>query len=442
MFCFAYIMGLPGTASAFDMEFATVDNHDEALRVILQFEAESTLREQQSIFENYHLVSINTLLPNTYLVSARKSLKLSDLYAEPAVLYAEPDYIYSSFSSSTTESVIPDDTRYIEQWGLEQINAPDAWAMTTGSSDVVIAVIDTGVDSTHPDLAGQLVTGAVTLRRSRNIEDSVGHGTHVASTIAGRTNNQEGIAGVAWGARIMPVKALNWRGSGNISDVARGIRWAVDNGADIINMSLGGSDNSNTFKSAIDYADEHDVLVIAAVGNEYADGSPVSYPAAYDNVLSVAATDKDDNPASFSSSGDYIDVAAPGVDILAATSRLFGWSYISFEGTSMATPFVSGLAALLLSIDPDLSNQELMDLITSTAVDVGAEGWDDRTGYGRVDAAAALAALAPTPVSDSQTILNLIYLPIIMQADEATVNAASLPQQDNGSQIYLPIIIR
>ena len=446
LFCTLIISYFSMNAQAFYMEFATLDIPTKSVSLIIAFNADTSTTERETIFQKYSLEQIGSaFLPNTYLVSACSMADLSSLNQEPLIDYAEPDYVYQSFRVPTLESVIPDDTRFTEQWGLTQINAPDAWATTTGSSDVIVAVIDTGIDSTHPDLEDQLVGGAIVIRRGRSIEDTVGHGTHVASTIAGRTNNNEGTAGVAWGAKIMPVKALNRRGSGNISDVALGIRWAADNGADIINMSLGGSGDSNTFRNAVDYADERGVLVIAAVGNEYANGSPTSYPAAYDNVLAVAATDRDDNATSFSSSGDYIDVAAPGIDILAATSRALGTSYISFEGTSMSTPFVSGLAALLLSVDPDLTNAELMSIIKDSAVDVGPEGWDNRTGYGRIDAAAAIATLVPDAVDDSgvDSQTNMLYLPIIMQSNDTTVNATSLQQADAGqARVFLPIVIR
>lgn len=375
--------------------------------IIVQFTAVSSTAERTALLQEYGAEIIETdLLPHTYLVSVDSDMEVEALDADDIVVYAESDHLYQS--TQDTPTLIPDDTFYSEQWGLEKINAPEAWATTTGSSDVIVAVIDTGIDRDHPDLEGQLTNGAIASRFSQTILDGAGHGTHVASIIAASSDNQQGTAGVAWGARIMPIKALGSGGFGNLSDIIRGFRWAVDNGADIINMSLGGGNSSRTFQSAVDYANEWDVLVVAAAGNEFRAGSPVNYPAAYEGVLAVAATDQDDEPANFSNRGDYIDIAAPGVGILAATSRFIGANYIRFDGTSMAAPFVSGVAALLLSIDPDLSSQELMDLITETAVDIGLEGKDDRTGYGRIDAAAAVEALS------NRATAQMLYLPIIM----------------------------
>jgi len=184
LFCTLIISYFSMNAQAFYMEFATLDIPTKSVSLIIAFNADTSTTERETIFQKYSLEQIGSaFLPNTYLVSACSMADLSSLNQEPLIDYAEPDYVYQSFRVPTLESVIPDDTRFTEQWGLTQINAPDAWATTTGNSDVVVAVIDTGIDSTHPDLEDQLVGGAIVIRRGRSIEDTVGHGTSVGQRI-------------------------------------------------------------------------------------------------------------------------------------------------------------------------------------------------------------------------------------------------------------------
>ncbi len=330
------------------------------------------------------------------------------LAADPSVLYAEPDYIYHAAGIATT----PNDPYYADyQWNLPHINADDAWNTTTGSTGVIIAVIDTGVDLTHPDLASKIVSGYDFVHNDSDASDDEGHGTHVASLAAAASNNNEGIAGVSWGAKIMPLKALDSGGSGSTSDIADALRWAADHGADIANLSLGGSSGSSTLQDAINYAYSAGVLLIAASGNEYLSGNPTTYPAAYTHVLAVAATNDFDGHASYSNSGSYVDVAAPGGDpsssydsnpdhwIVGAYWRGSGYDYAWLAGTSQATPQVAGLAALLLSVNPSLTNDQVESLIRSTAVDVGTVGRDDFAGDGRIDVAAAVTAASGGPTA-------------------------------------------
>jgi subtilisin family serine protease len=330
---------------------------------------------------------------------------------DPGVRVAEPDYLF--YTTAT-----PNDTLYTRyQWNLRHIRADQGWDRTAGSSEITIAIVDTGVDLTHPDLVDKVVAGYDWVNDDTDPADDQGHGTHVASIAAASSNNGQGIAGVAWGAHIMPIKVLNANGAGYSSDVAEGITWAVDQGADIINLSLGGSNYSDVVASAIQNAHERGVLVIAAAGNQYKQGNPITYPAAYNHVLAVAATNDQDGHASYSSSGSYIDVAAPGGDpngsldndsrhwIPGAFWRGSGISYAWLSGTSQAAPHVAGLAALLLSINRELTPDQLSALITNAAVDVQAPGWDEFSGHGRIDVSAALDALqtvatntpSPTP---------------------------------------------
>jgi thermitase len=330
---------------------------------------------------------------------------IAALRQNPNVLYAEPNYIAYALDT------IPNDPGYWSQWGLPKIGAPAAWDITTGSSDVTIAVVDTGIDLSHPDLSclGKLTSGWDFVNNDATPNDDFGHGSHVAGIAAACTNNGIGVAGVAWGARLMPVKVLNAGGGGTYEQVAVGITYAADHGADIVNLSLGGTDESSALMDAVQYAYDHGVLVVAAAGN-CADGNPYSpcyglinpiiYPAAYATTLAVAATDSNDNWASFSEHHPYVDVAAPGVSIY-STWKDDG--YASLQGTSMATPYVAGLAALIWSFDPSLTHDQVRTIIQSTADDLGAPGKDDYFGYGRINAGHALESLVSLQISPDQT---------------------------------------
>lgn len=328
------------------------------------------------------------------------------LSAQPGVLYAEPNFLFY-----LTETV-PNDSLYNRyQWNLRHIQAQRAWDRTTGSPSVILAIADTGVDTGHPDLAAKIVGGIDVINNDFDAQDDQGHGTHVASIAAAVTNNAAGIAGLDWNARLMPVKVLNSAGVGDSLSLATGVTWAADNGARVLNMSLAGSAFSITARNAMNYAHSKGVVLVAAAGNAYTQGNPVSYPAAYEHVIGVAAVNDSDGHASYSNSGSYVDVAAPGGDpssssdpesrhwIPGAYWRGGGFSYGWLAGTSQAAPHVAGLAGLLLAINPTLSPDQLTQLITGTAVDVQAPGWDVFSGYGRIDVAAALAAVPSLPTA-------------------------------------------
>lgn len=317
---------------------------------------------------------------------------LAQLRADPRVAYAEPEYRLHALRT-------PNDALYAQQWALPRIGAPAAWDTTTGVADTIVAVIDSGVDAAHPDLAGRVLPGYDFINSDADASDDNGHGTFTAGIIAGAGDNGIGVAGVCWQCRILPVKAINAEGDGTSVTIALGVRWAVDHGARVINMSLGGDRNPQVLRSAIAYAESKGALVVAAAGNEAQVGNPTEYPAGYDSVLAIGATDQQDAHAPFSNFGSYVDLAAPGVGIL---STIPG-GYRAEDGTSTAAPFVAGVAGLLVSLNPALRADQLRQILMNSADDVGSPGRDEYTGAGRLNAARAVQAVTSGPPTDART---------------------------------------
>ncbi|MFX0039933.1 MAG: S8 family peptidase [Promethearchaeota archaeon] len=297
----------------------------------------------------------------------------------PGIAYIEPNF-YDQLD------FIPNDEYYAsDQWSLPHIGMESAWDYELGSHDVLVAVVDTGIDYTHPDLSeNYLPLGYDWVNDDDDPMDDHYHGTHCAGTIAALINNTEGIAGMA-NISVFAEKSFNSAGSGAHADSRLALMHAVDMGADIISCSWGGNTYSETIKEAIDYAINHGVMVIAAAGN--ANSNIPHYPAAYSGVIAVVATDENDNRAYFSNYGDWIDISAPGVDILSTVPFYLKGTYYSLaSGTSMATPHVSGLAALLISAFPTKNANEIESLIYDSAVDLWQPGFDIYFGHGRIDA--------------------------------------------------------
>ena len=358
------------------------------------------------------------------------TVTLASLQQNPLVEYAEPDYLVHA-----ADVITPNDPSWGSQWGPPDIQAPQAWAITTGTMSVTIAVIDTGVDLTHPDLAGQIWTnpgemgidargrdkrsngvdddgdgfvddwrGWNFVSANNNPQDDYGHGTHVAGIAAAIGNNGIGIAGMAWGVRIMPLKVLDSTGNGFESDVASAVDYAADHGARVINLSLGGYVPMQTLANAVNYAYGKGVTVVAAAGN--GSTSQPFYPAANPHVIAVASVDSDNQLSYFSNTGPDIALAAPGGSIYStmwpgSNPWCSGSQYCTLSGTSMATPHVAGVAALLASLPQFNSPNRILTAMESTALDLGSSGWDQDYGYGLVQAADALqvrflqASLAP-----------------------------------------------
>jgi subtilisin family serine protease len=305
---------------------------------------------------------------------------ISTLRADPAVDYVEREVLLER--ADTT----PNDTLWSSQWGPRRVRAPKAWDATRGSSATVIAILDTGVDFRHRDLQGAFVAGYDAITNDGNPADDHGHGTAVAGIVAARTQNGVGQAGACWRCALMPVKVLDASGWGTTSAIAAGIVWATDHGADVINMSLGGTGRTQALADAIAYAAARDVLLVAAAGN--AGSTTPFYPAAYPGVVSVAGTTSSDGLYSWSNRGAWVQVAAPGCN----TAPRSGGGYETFCGTSSATPLVSGLAGLALSLAPETPSAAL-----AQALNAGAIARPDAIVHGRVDALATLATLGLVP---------------------------------------------
>jgi len=277
-------------------------------------------------------------------------------------------------------------------WGIDRIDAELSWGSTTGDP-IKVAVVDTGIDLTHPDLAANIKGGINTINPQKSPNDDNGHGTHVAGTI-GALDNTIGVIGVGPQIDLYAVKVLGKNGSGFLSDVIEGLDWAVANHMQVVNMSLGASVDIQAFHDAVIRANSAGIVEVAAAGNS---GGAVGFPAAYPEVIAVSATDTSNNIASFSSRGPEVDLAAPGVSIY---STYKGSTYRTLSGTSMASPHVAGAAALVLTtpvgaFDADSDGvwdpAEVQGKLEARATDLGTAGKDNLYGSGLVNAFSAIS---------------------------------------------------
>lgn len=372
-------------------------SHYHQNQVVVKFKKEPTEAELAQIRKEIGAGNMQKLGYTYVFESEQMEAKaLMNYFQKWNVSYSEPHFLYLTNQSAgpvqmTSSIITPNDALYRRyQWNLPQIETEAGWNISKGSDQITVAVVDTGVDLNHPDLKNQLVSGTNVVNPDAKPQDDVGHGTHVAGVIGALVNNNLGIAGMSWYNRIMPVKALDSSGAGSTYAVAQGIIWATDHGAKVINMSLGNYADAEFLHDAIRYAYDRDVVLIAASGNDNTERP--GYPAAYEEVFAVAAADSQKSKASFSNYGDYIDVAAPGVSI---ASTYPNNQYAALSGTSMASPHVTALAALIRSANPQLTNKEVMQIMRDTAQDIGPKGKDKYFGYGLIDVAAALKAAQP-----------------------------------------------
>jgi subtilisin family serine protease len=359
---------------------------------------------------------------------------MAKLRESPMVRSVEPNGIVYA-------ARVPNDPLYAshQKWWLQLMNLPAAWEKTTGSSGVTIAIIDTGIRYDHLDLPSlqNLVSPRdyvdddydpfdPGLPSYHDNHEVASHGTHVAGTIGALTNNGIGVVGVDWSVRLMPVRVLDENGNGYVSDVAAGIRWAVDNGADVINLSLGTSEESDTLRASVQHAYSSGVIVVAASGNN-PPFTKIVYPARYDKVIAVGAAGDWLNPfevASFSLGGTELDIIAPGVGVCStnynSSTRELG--YQSANGTSMACPHVAGVVGLMLAEDPLLTPDKVRKVLRETAIRPGnGQVWDTWQGYGFVNAYAAV----------TQATLDKAQL-VVLDEQLKHVSAVVAPGSDRG----------
>lgn len=339
--------------------------------------------------------------------------KLDELRQSDAVLFAEPDYIVDS-------SFTPSETLLHNQWYLKQVNMPAAWEIHEGSADTTIAVLDTGVNAQHPALKSRVLPGYDFVNNDKNPLDDHGHGTHVAGIAA--ANTTEKMTGLDLHADILPVKVMDHHGDGKVSDIIKGIYYAIEHDADVINMSYVNYAYSKIEEEALWDAHEQGIVVVAASGN---DGwQKPAYPASYPPVISIAATDQADQRASFSNFGDWIDLSAPGVDIY---SSYYNGGFKHASGTSFAAPIVSSLAGMLKAQNPDWTPAQIEWALESTAFSSDPEEWNRQTGFGRIDAYEAFTTDLTEKASQQKPALQSIEL----QANHSFDDQLALPLSSN-----------
>ena len=381
----------------FELEKQILQTKDSQQEYIVKFKkgvSEEIKKSKLSSFSSQKVGSSNLgLFKISGQNAVEKTINEFKVQNSKEIEYIIPNYKRKVF-------LTPNDIDIHYQWGIKKIDLEKAWDYTTGSKSTVVAVIDSGVDLSHPDLQGQIVGGYNFIFRDTDIYDINGHGTFVSGIIGASTDNNLGICGVNWDVKIMPLQAVYGDGSIYDSDVIDAIIFAADNGADVINLSLGGPQTSAAIQNAIDYAIARNVTVVAAVGND--GNSTLNYPAACTGVIGVGSTNSYDSVSSFSQRNSSVDIVAPGEGITSTCITTSG--YATTSGTSFSAPHVSGVAALLLSIDPKLTPSQITNILQSSSIDLGTPGRDDQYGYGRLDSFMAVkSTLKPISSIDTPT---------------------------------------
>jgi thermitase len=358
-----------------EASFTSAAKQQAAQEIIVHYKDSVSAASSKNVASKYGEVVDSTEDFTVIKVSGNVAEAVKKFESLDSVEYAEPNITFHA-------SYVPNDPDYkTKQYAPQKVSAEQAWDTTQSASNVKIAVVDTGVDYYHPDLDGKVIKGADFVADDDDPIDENDHGTHVAGIAAANTNNGIGIAGLAPKASILAVRVLDADGSGTLDDVAQGIRYAADQGAQVINLSLGGNLGSKTLQDAVNYAWNKGSVIVAAAGNTGV--ALPSYPAYYSNAIAVAATDQNDQKASFSNFGTWVDIAAPGVDIY---STITNNQYASYSGTSMASPVVAGVAGLLAAQGKNAS--QIRAALEDTADPVTGTGTLFQNG--RVNAAKAV----------------------------------------------------
>ncbi|ABR33614.1 S8 family peptidase [Clostridium beijerinckii] len=337
----------------------------------------------------YNLVSPKDL--EQYILDGIGDIKGIKIINEPKIIKiikpiqktpVKSDFRLGEINENTNKAV--NDPGYKYEWDISYTEADKAWPLIKQKREINVAVLDTGVDYTHPDLKNRVLKskGYNFVDNNSDTMDDNGHGTHVSGIIAANANDNIGIAGIdgTLDVKIIPIKVLDSNGEGDINDIVKGIKYAADNGADIINLSFGANEKSKLIAEAISYAKSKGVFVVAAAGNDNEDSDNIS-PAG-DGAFTVAAMSYNYKKASFSDYGNCIKVSAPGVEILSTVPG----GYEAWDGTSMAAPVATGIAAMVKAEDPNLSPSQIEDVLDSTAKDIMSKGKDKQSGYGLIDA--------------------------------------------------------
>ncbi|MEX2457941.1 MAG: S8 family serine peptidase [Actinomycetota bacterium] len=367
----------------------------DADTVLVKFKPNTTKTAQGDALEQYGAHDAGTTGTTGYTVAAIEDgdtpeATVAELRQDSRVDRVQLNYLRWAAATPNDPGLALGDQEY-----LKRIRSLAAWNRNKGTSLKTIAILDTGIDTDHPDLASRIKPGYNAITGGTDVEDDNAHGTFVAGIAAAISNNGRGIASAAWAAGILPVKVLDSEGVGTDADVAEGITWAADHGAEVINMSFGGPGESQILKDAVDYAKTKDVVLVASAGNE--GWSVPSYPAAHDSVLAVTATDNSSTFAFFSNHGWWVDIAAPGVNIVSTFMgdvELYGIG----SGTSFAAPLVAGVAFLVRNEYPTWNRTQVYNRVKNQARDHGPRGIDPSFGKGRLDSFAALGGGILAPV--------------------------------------------
>lgn len=404
-------------------------------QIIVKFRSTNTLLNKETVFEKYSLDKgvVSDLAYNTKVVDIGDNNKVEDLIQklenEPSIEYVEKNQIYRM-------QTVPNDPYYNNLWHLKNINAEEAWGRIDKQSDeVLVAVIDSGIDYNHQDLVNRIAPGGYNfLYNDTSIYDYDGHGTFISGIIAAEYNNNYGITGLAGSSniKILPIRVFDYVGSANTIDIINAIDYCISKNVDVINMSIGGELSSNAFEDAIQRAIDSNIIVVAAAGNYALEGNIILYPAAYDGVISVGATDRYNNKCDFSNYNRYVDLVAPGEKIY-STQPLNSFGVGS--GTSFSAPMVAATAALLKSVDPKLSVNDITEILTETAKDLGNVGKDYYYGYGLLNMEESIKRVTRVDVTNVSLDKTSLTVDIAEQYINVSLKATVLPHNASDKMV-------